>query len=114
MRSATPNREIIHHAKACIRALRNSLLAPSPETLEAHLPALEAALHDLQTLQPDRSERRELEALAAELRAAGRLIQHGLEFQQGWARLLATAFSGYRPDGAPRPLQAGGNISVQF
>jgi hypothetical protein len=47
------------------------------------------------------------------LRAAGSLIRHGLEFQQGWAKLLAAAFSGYRPDGEPRPLQARGYISVR-
>jgi hypothetical protein len=113
MRSATPNLDNILRAKACVRALRSTLLAPSPEALDAHLPALEAALYDLQSIQPDRSERRELEALGAELRAAGSLIRHGLEFQQGWAKLLAAAFSGYRPDGEPRPLQARGNISVR-
>ncbi len=113
MRSATPNLENILRAKACVRALRSTLLAPSPEALDGHLPFLEAALYDLQNIQPDRSERRELEALAAELRAAGSLIRHGLEFQQGWAKLLAAAFSGYRPDGEPRPLQPQGNLSIK-
>src|SRR5579863_6280588 len=113
MRFANPNLESIHRAQARLTALRNTLLTPSPEGLDAHLPVLEATLYDLQGLQPDGLERRELEALAAQLRAVGRLIQHGLEFQRGWAKLLAAAFSGYRPDGEPRPLQARGNISMR-
>jgi hypothetical protein len=123
MRFATPNlaterpaAERVSRARNCIGALRTTLLAPSPEGLEAHLPALEAALHDLQglpLLQDQGLERCELEALAAELRAAGSLIIHGLEFQVGWAKLLATAFGGYRPDGEPRPLQPAGNIWVR-
>jgi hypothetical protein len=126
MRFATPNlateppaAERVNRARNCIGALRTTLLAPSPEGLEAHLPALEAALHDLQGLQQDHltqdhgSERRELGALAAELRAAGSLIMHGLQFQVGWAKLVATSFGGYRPDGEPRPLQPSGNIWVR-
>jgi hypothetical protein len=117
MRSVTPNLAIeqLSRAKDSINALRSTLLAPSPEALEAHLPALEAAIHDLQSLQRDGGlcTRGEWEALASELRAAASLIMHGLEFQRGWAKLLATAFGGYRPDGEPRPLQARGNVSVQ-
>ncbi len=117
MRSATPNfsTERLSRARQSIGALRSTLLAPTPEALDAHLPALELALQDLQNLKKDgeRCTRRELEALALDLRAAASLIIHGLEFQRGWARLLATALGDYRPDGEPRPLQAGGSVSVQ-
>lgn len=133
MRFATPNlaterpaAQRVSRARNCIGALRTTLRAPSPEGLEAHLPALEAALHDLQGLpllqdhllqehltQDHGIDRCELESLAADLRAAGSLIIHGLELQVGWAKLLATAFGGYRPDGEPRPLQPPGNIWVR-
>jgi hypothetical protein len=117
MRFATPNlaTERLSRAKNSIGALRSTLLDPSPEALEAHLPALEAALHDLRSLEQNGElcTRRELEAVALELRAAGSLIAHGIEFQRGWAKLLATAFGDYRPNGEPRPLQARGSVSVQ-
>jgi hypothetical protein len=57
--------------------------------------------------------RRELEALAAELRVAGGLIDHGMAFQQGWARMLAVATAGYRPNGEPSPLAAPGTVSLE-
>ncbi len=119
------NHNAIEPVRETIGALRASLLAPSPEALESHLPALEKALHDLQGLQHDsdlqtdlhndfhKELREDLKALAAELRAAGSLVKHGIEFQQGWARVLAAATDGYRPDGEPRPLQPRGSISVE-
>jgi hypothetical protein len=115
MRSSIPN--ATERVRDSIRALRATLLAPSPEALESHLPALEAALHELQCdpqgLQHDSRSRRDLEALARELRVVGSLIEHGIAFQQGWAKLLAAATGGYRPDGEPRPLQTPGRISMQ-
>jgi hypothetical protein len=111
MRSNSPS--ATERVRETIGALRVTLLAPSPEALESHLPALEKALYYLQGVQPDEDIRQDLKALAAELRAAGRLIEHGIAFQQGWARVLAAATNGYRPDGEPRPLQPPGSISVQ-
>src|SRR5579862_3843493 len=113
MRFNTPNtkkpaNQRVQDATDKIAALRVTLLAPSPAALESHLPALEEALHDLQLLQHDHARgdvRQDLQDLAAELKAAGRLIEHGLAFERGWARLLAAATGSYRPDGEPRPIQ---------
>jgi hypothetical protein len=106
--------DAVDGVRESISALRATLLAPSPEALESHLSALEAALHNLQGLQPDTYTRRDMEALAAELRAVGSLIEHGMAIQEGWSRILAAATGGYQPDGEPRPLQPPGSISVQI
>jgi hypothetical protein len=106
----------IHSIRKQTAALRAALLAPSIEAFESHLPALQEAGLTLQRLQThllDSPLRPELEALAKELRSTGMLIEHGLAFQQGLARLLASATSGYRPDGEPVSLRAAGNISVR-
>ena len=110
-------RTIILKVREQTGALRGALLAASAEGLASHLPALQeaaAALTRLQTESPDalleQGSRRELEALAGELRSAGRLIARGLAFQRGWARLLSSASSSYRSDGEPALLQAPGSI----
>jgi hypothetical protein len=118
-------RSIIHNVREQTAALRTALLAPSIEGLQAHLPALQAAALALQSLQadlpdasirlrtPEPETRRELEALARDLGVAGRLVAHGLAFQLGLARLMASASAGYRPDGEPVPLKTAASISVR-
>jgi hypothetical protein len=109
-------RNIIHNVREQTAALRAALLAPSAEGLESQVPALQEAAVTLERLKTEAIEpesRRELEALARELRSAGRLIAQGLAFQRGWARLLASASSSYRPDGEPVSLQAAGSVSVR-
>ena len=115
-------RTVLHNLREQAAALHAALLAPSAEGFESHLPALQEAAVTLQRLfasgtTPDASiepgTRRELEGLARELRSAGRLIAHGLAFQRGLARLLASASSTYRPDGEPVALPAAGSISVR-
>jgi hypothetical protein len=83
------------------------------------MPALQRAAATLESLRPElpgndqpKSEsRRELQALARELRASGALIAHGLAVTQGTARLLAPA-AGYRRDGEPAPLKTIGTLEV--
>lgn len=114
-------RSSIHKVREQTAALRATLLAPSIEGLESHLAALQEAAITLRELQADQSaepaviegaSRQELEALARDLSTAGRLIAHGLAFQQGLTRLMASATSGYRPDGEPVTLHAAANIWV--
>jgi len=96
--------------------LRLALLAPSIEGLDAQLPALQDAVSTLQRFgaeSPGAGFRPELEALARDLRAIDRLIERGLAFQQGLARLLASSASGYQPDGEPVSLKTAGSLSVQ-
>jgi hypothetical protein len=109
-------RIVLHNLREQAASLRAALLEPSVEGLESHLPALQEAAVTLERLKTESIQpesRRELEALARDLRSAGRLIAQGLAFQRGWARLLASASSGYRPDGEPVSLQAAGSISVR-
>jgi hypothetical protein len=113
----------IHNLRNQAAALRAALRTPSIEGLAAQVPELQEAASTLQRLSStlnttpgaviEPGTRRELEALARDLGAAGRLIAHGLAFQKGWARLLASASSGYRPDGEPVSLKAAGSISVR-
>lgn len=109
--------ERIGRAREKVGALRATLLSPSPEALESHVPALEEALHELQHLQQDHEKPGglgpHLLALAGELRIAGKLIEHGLAFERGWARLLAAAAGSYQPNGEPHPLPVRGSISVR-
>jgi hypothetical protein len=147
-------RSTIHNVREQVAALRATLLDPSPEGVQAHALALEAAAASLRSLTQESAQgaagaggadprndsspsdgsqtrgiatgtarlveaadaaglRRELEALAAELRVAGGLIDHGMAFQQGWAHILAAATAGYRPNGEPSPLSAQGSVSVR-
>lgn len=109
-------RSSIHNLREQAAALRAALLAPSVEDLAAQLPELQEAAVTLERLKSESiapESRGELEALARELRTAGRLIAQGLAFQRGWARLLASATSAYRPDGEPVPLPVAGSLSVR-
>lgn len=103
MRSKLPS------VRETVAALRTALLSPSVEGITACVPALQEAALDLERLRaetldkqsPDSGTRRELDALARELRGAGKLIAQGMAFTQGMARVLAPATADYRPDGEP-------------
>jgi hypothetical protein len=109
-----------------VAALRTTLLRPSPEELQRCLPLLTDAAGCLSRIGRDlesRSNRlhqegdlelgRELKALQRDLRAAGKLIEHGAAFWDLWAKLFGAATGGYMPSGEPRPVAAAGTISVQ-
>jgi hypothetical protein len=110
-------------ARARLTALRLALQSPSAEDIGAALPGLEEAVSCLEAVERDIQEggsaafevRRELVLLKNELRISGRLIEHGVAFCQGWARLLGTGPS-YTCDGhtAPDSLGAcGGTLSLE-
>jgi hypothetical protein len=112
-------RSNIHNVREAVAELRAALLAPPAEGLESHVPALEGAIADLEELRAEPSfvlglvPRREVESLARELAGVARLIQHGIIFNQGWARVLAAAASNYQPNGELAPLKPAGSVSVR-
>jgi hypothetical protein len=104
-----------------VAALRLALLAPSAGNLQSFLPALTETAASLDRIQrelaarPNRDPelRSDLKALRRDLRAAGKLIQHGAAFWEAWARRFGAATGGYTPSGEPRPVAASGTISIQ-
>ena len=104
-------RSKVHSVREHLAQLRATLLAPTPEGLEAELPSLQRAIDELNS--PGEFDRSELARLALELRNAQALIEHGLSTQQALARLLAASFGGYQPDGEPAPLASAGSIALE-
>jgi len=99
--------------------LREALLNQGPLAIEHSLPALEAAVGNLQRInvelaaaKPAGFERAELIALRSELWRVARLIEHGAALWEGWARVLGAAL-GYTASGDPAPLDATGHLSVR-
>ena len=89
-----------------VAALRDALLSPDPESIEACLPALafsEVTSDDLQ----------ELRALKQELAAVRGLIEHGEKMNRGLARILGEQISGYTPRGASEPVAGSARISIE-
>jgi hypothetical protein len=99
-------RSKIKQARGRIEVLRLALLSPEPEEIAAALPGLDEAALCLETVEQDLREgvgashevRRELKLLKNDLRIVTRLIEHGMAFCQGWAKMLG---------GCPAYTQAG-------
>ena len=97
-------------ARNGIERLRVALLSPSPEDIGEALPALEEAVLCLTTVEQELREgaaapyevRRELELLRNDLRISTRLIENGMAFCQGWARMIG-AGPAYTASGQPEP-----------
>jgi len=108
-------RSNIHNARETVAELRAALLTPSSEGLESQVPALEAAVRELEAVKsaPGPVSRQEMRALAVDLLGVARLIEHGMLFQQGWARMLAASASNYQPNGEPATAAPAGTISVE-
>src|SRR5690242_7963029 len=109
----------ISKTRELVVGLREALLKQGPLAIEHSLPALEAAVVNLQRIQmelaegkPASFERAELVALRSELRRVVRLIEHGASLWEGWARMLGAAL-GYTASGDPAPLDATGRLSVR-
>jgi hypothetical protein len=111
----------IKQARERIQKLRLALQSPSAEDIGAALPGLEEAMCCLQTVEQEvraggsasYDVRRELQLLKNDLKISGRLIEHGVAFCQGWARLLGAGPS-YTQSGQPASESlAGGTLSLQ-
>lgn len=100
--------------------LRLALLSPAPEDIGAALPGLEEAVRCLATVEQDVREgacapyevRRELNLLKNELRISARLIEHGVAFCQGWAKMLG-AGPAYTQTGHQAPSQSARTLSLR-
>jgi hypothetical protein len=107
-------RSKLEQARDRLEALRLALLSPVPEEIGAALPGLEEAAVCLETVEQEiragmampYEVRRELKLLKNDLRIVARLLEHGVAFCQGWAKMLS---------GCPAYTQAGSSApSEQF
>jgi hypothetical protein len=90
-----------------VAALRDALLSPTPESIEACLPGLVQAAASISADDP-----KSLYALKDELRIVRNLIEHGEKLNRGLARLLGAKMAGYTATGDAGPLAATGTISI--
>jgi hypothetical protein len=118
----------IKQARTRIEVLRLALLSPAPDELGAALPGLEEAAQCLAAVESHMTRdtdqhthapyevRRELRLLKNDLRIVTPLIEHGVAFCRGWAKMLG-AEPGYTPAGVSEPLEElshfGGTVSVR-
>jgi hypothetical protein len=111
----------IKQARERIQTLRLALQSPSAEDIGAALPGLEEAVACLETVEREvragglagYDVRRELQMLKNDLKISGRLIEHGVAFCHGWARLLGAGPS-YTQAGQPASESlAGGTLSLE-
>lgn len=107
-------------ARREVARLRQALISPGPEEIEKCLPALAEAAsclasieQELKTTAAPAGIYSEMKGLQAELAMAAKLIANGAAFYHGWAKLLASAVSGYTPSGDVAPLAAAGSVSVK-
>jgi hypothetical protein len=100
--------------RACMAAVRGDLLNPTPEALQARLPALAAAIEQFCELSGfGAGDLGDLRRLAADLAACRKLSEHGLAMTQAMAGILAGANAGYSSTGAPSPLAARSRVSLE-
>lgn len=110
----------VKQARERIEALRLALLSPTPVEIGVILPGLEDAMRCLAAIEQEVREgacapyevRRELKMLKNDLRITGRLIEHGLAFCQGWAKILG-AGPAYTQAGRPAPAPSEGTLSLR-
>ncbi|HLW75445.1 MAG TPA: hypothetical protein VKS01_00650 [Bryobacteraceae bacterium] len=118
-RNEEPRNPVVQ-ARAHVAALRQALFTPDPEAILACVPGLALAAECIHTVenrlrdQPSISidELREWNALKADLKSVGRLIEHGARFYRGWARILGSA-SGYTASGEATALTPSGSIAMK-
>jgi hypothetical protein len=86
----------IKQARDRVLALQTALVNPAPELVAVALPGLEEAAQCLAAVEQEfragagapHEVRRELRLLKNDLRISGRLIEHGIAFWRGWAKML--------------------------
>lgn len=101
-------RSSLSTAREKVAALRDALLQPSPEAIEACLPGLVEAAALLRGASPE-----SLTEFRAELHSIKDLIEHGEKLNQGLARILGARLAGYMPTGDAAPIFATGTLSVE-
>jgi hypothetical protein len=100
-------RSNLNTAREKVAALRQALLSPTAESIEASLPGLvEAAA----CLDPD--DPQSLRLLKDELQAVQQLIDHGGKLNRGLARILGAKVAGYTATGEAGALSVTGTISI--
>lgn len=107
-------------ARERVQALRMALEGPSADEIGAALPGLEEARSCLEAVERELETgccagfdvRRELQMLKNDLRTTTRLVEHGVAFCHGWARLLG-AGPCYTQTGQPAPGPSEGTLSLQ-
>jgi hypothetical protein len=107
-------------ARDRIEALRQALVSPVPEDMGAALPGLEEAARFLAGIERElregacapRGVHRELKLLKNDLRISARLIEHGMAFCQGWAKMLG-AGPAYTRAGHTAPMATEGTVSLR-
>ena len=110
----------IKQARARIEALRIALVSPSADQIGAALPGLEEAALCLGTVEQELRDgarapyevRRELKMLKNDLRISARLIEHGIAFCQGWAKMLG-AGPAYTQTGQTARVPCEGTLSLR-
>lgn len=110
----------LKQARDRIESLRQALVSPEPEAIGAALPGLEEAVACLAAVEqeirdgshPPSEVQRELKLLKNDLRISARLIDHGVNFCRGWARMLGTG-PAYTQTGLAAPAQLEGTVSLR-
>src|ERR1700733_12265580 len=110
----------IRGARDRVEALRLALVSPTMEDISEVLPGLDEAARCLEMVEQDvRSGacapyevRRELKLLKNDLRITARLIEHGIAFCQGWAKMIG-AGPAYTQAGRTATRQSEGTLSLR-
>jgi hypothetical protein len=110
----------IRQARDKVEALRLALVSPIAEDIALALPGLEEAACCLAAVEQEIREgapvsyeiRGELKLLKNDLRISARLIEHGIAFCQGWAKMLGTG-PAYTQAGRTAPPPSEGTLSLR-
>ena len=113
-------RSKIKVARERVEALRLALISPTTEEMGGVLPGLDDAVRCLAAIEQEIRRgalapfevRRELEILKNDLRISSSLIQHGVEFCRGWAKMIG-AGPAYTQAGTPVASSPEGTLSLQ-
>ena len=95
-----------------------ALSQPTPSAIEDCVPGLIEAAECLRRFEHnvagvEQNCLAELRALNREITGARRLMKHGADFYQGWARVLGAASGGYTPAGEATPITSASKILIR-
>ena len=113
-------RSKLKQARDRVEALRLALLSPEPAEIAMALPGLEDAARCLAIVEQEVRKgafipyeiRRELKLLQNDLHISARLIEHGMAFSEGWAKMLG-AGPAYTQAGQSAPAPLEGTLSLR-